>query len=447
MIFRYSTKLFFPNFILSAFCFWSTISPASEFLIEDLNRDKQQTWVVLPYAFSSESMGFTIGAVGIFAGYIQPQMSIVASTFVGEELEIQHGDGRPPETERTSGAVLVINGYRPSFSNRLFMSGIVSYGYYPNQRLYLDGANDSEKDLENQDYNATTPLQTQGYNNWLNGDFRYVLPWGESKSNVMPKIQLQRGIVVNRNNVGGGKPFATGQTIVGSELFYTQWTAEKFIQDPELNTNGIRLYLEHDNTDYPSNPTRGYAFTGKVSADFGLGNSTQSWNALEIDYSHYIELDNFSWSRQSVVAMNLWSAYSPSWDHSEQINGGLLDKNQTPMWEGARLGGWSRMRAYDSNRFNDKAALYGALEYRLIPRINPVADLAWNPIPIDWFQFVVFVEAGRVAEKYDLSLLLTDMKYDVGFSIRALAAKVPVRFEVAYGEEGSAMWFMLQQPF
>jgi len=438
------TKTILFYFIISLSC---TSSLASEFLIEDLNRDKQQTWVVLPYVFSSESMGFTMGAVGIFDGYIQPQMSIVATTFIGEELEVQHNDLRPPETERTSGAMIAINGYRPEFSHRLFVSAIGAYGYYPNQRLYIEGGNDSEKELENSDYNSTTPLQSQGYNNWFNSSFRYVLPWGESKSSVLPNIKLRRGIVTNRDHIGGGSPFITGQTIVGSELFYSKWSADKYLEDKEINTNGLRLYLEHNNTDYPTNPSRGYAFKGQISADFGLGNSTQSWNALEVDYTHYIELENFSWSRQNVLALNFWSAYSPSWHDSETINGGQLKENQTPMWEGARLGGWTRLRAYDSNRFNDKAAIYGAVEYRTIPRINPLADLAWNPIPIDWFQFVVFVEAGRVAEKYDVSQLLTDMKYDVGFSIRALAAKVPVRFEMAFGEEGSAMWFMLQQPF
>jgi hypothetical protein len=117
------------------------------------------------------------------------------------------------------------------------------------------------------------------------------------------------------------------------------------------------------------------------------------------------------------------------------------------MWEGARLGGWNRMRAYDSNRFSDKAAIYGAVEYRLIPIINPMRDQKWNPIAIDWFQTVLFVEAGRVAPKYDIGTLFSDLNYDVGFSLRALAANVPVRFEMAFGDEGSAMWFMLNQPF
>lgn len=62
------------------------------------------------------------------------------------------------------------------------------------------------------------------------------------------------------------------------------------------------------------------------------------------------------------------------------------------------------------------------------------------------FQTVLFAEAGRVAPQYNASLL-KEMRYDVGFSLRALAAKVPVRFEMAWGEEGSTMWVMIKQPF
>jgi len=423
----------------------SLASHASEFLIEDLNRDKnqQETYVVLPYAFSSESMGLTAGVVGVFSGYIQPQMTIVATTFVGEDLDISSDDSS--ETARTAGVMLAVNGYRPSFSDRLFLSGIGTYGYYPNQRLYVEGGNDSEQQLGVS--GSTTPVQSRGYNNWFDAHFRYVLPIGESRNTILPKIQLQRGIAVNRDHVGGGVPFSTGQTTIGTDLFYSKWSAESFSESPEINTNGMRFYLEHNNTDYPNNPSRGYSFSAQASLDFGIGNSTQSWNALEVDYTHYIELENFSWSRHNVLALNLWSAYSPSWDNSEKLNdGGVLNKHQTPMWEGARLGGWNRMRAYDNNRFNDKAALYGAVEYRFIPRINPLADQQWNPFPVDWFQVVLFAEVGRVADRYSAELL-TDMKYDVGFSLRALAAKVPVRFEMAYGEEGSAMWVMLRQPF
>ena len=51
-----------------AFCAVISLpTQSSEFIIEDLNRSehKQSSWVVLPYVFSTESMGFTVGAVAI----------------------------------------------------------------------------------------------------------------------------------------------------------------------------------------------------------------------------------------------------------------------------------------------------------------------------------------------------------------------------------------------
>ncbi|OQX58917.1 MAG: hypothetical protein B5M52_04490 [Helicobacteraceae bacterium 4484_230] len=438
--------------VFSVIC---SCASASEFIVEDINFSKRQaTWIALPYVFDSESMGFTGGIVGIFNGFFQPQLTIVATLYAGEKLEVKKLSGDQTiekEEARTSGGFLAVKGYKPPFSKRMFVSFYGSYAYYPDQRLYLDGSNDSDRNIDSESPFEMTPLKTQGYNNWMDVDFRYVLPWGESRDDVLPVIKMKRGIAVNRDNCGGGVPFVTGQTVLGTELFYTKWTADKLTEEPSLNTNGMRFYLEHDNTDYPDNPSRGYNINARFSADFGLWNSTQSWNALDVSYSHYFEFGNFSWTRQNVIALNAWTAYSPSWDSSKKLNpdnpNAVIDKHRPPMWEGARLGGWNRMRAYDSNRFSDKAAVYFAAEYRLIPSLNPMQDQRWSPIPIDWFQVVLFAEAGRVAPHYELSTLFSDMKYDVGFSIRALAAKLPIRFDMAVGEEGSTMWVMVKQPF
>jgi len=39
------------------------------------------------------------------------------------------------------------------------------------------------------------------------------------------------------------------------------------------------------------------------------------------------------------------------------------------------------------------------------------------------------------------------MKYDVGISLRALAADLPIRLDVAYGDEGVRAWVMIKHPF
>jgi len=429
---------------------FATSIHAAEFIVNELSRDKNKsaTWIALPYALTSETTGLTGGVVGIFHGFLQPQMTVVATLFRGEKLPVKKLGVPDGEEAYTQGGFLAVSGVRIPYTERLFFSYLGMRAYYPNQRLYINGANDSLQDLESGD----TPLQTQGWNNWTNIDLRYVLKIGDSKEEVLPVIETMRGIAVNRDHIGGGNPFETGQTVIGVNPFYQLWSADKLDPEAQVATNGLKFYLEHDNTDYPSNPSRGYSFKVEYAQDFGWAESSQEWNAIEASYSHYFELPDLLYTRQNLIAVNVWSAYSPSWDYSTPYvtsdgrTSTNFHKGQPPMWEGARLGGFDRMRAYDSNRFNDKAAIYGAVEYRVIPQLNPMRDQEWSPIPIMWFQGVLFAEAGRVAPQYDLELF-EDLKYDVGFSIRALAASVPVRFEMAFGSEGSAMRFMLKQPF
>jgi len=431
---------------------------AVEFIVKDINRDdnKSSTWIALPYVFSSSATGLTAGVVGIFHGFVQPQMTMVVTVFRGEKLPVEEytNGAYSNDTEANSqGGFIGISGIHLPFTERVFVSYFGMRAYYPNQRLYVNGRNNSVRDLEPSTKPYATPIQTQGWNNWSYLDLRYVLPLGESKEQVLPVIETSRGIAINRDHIGGGIPFATGQTVVTIRPFYNLFTADKLQPEaPQISTNGLKFKFEHDNTDYSDNPLRGYSFSAQYAQDFGYGASTQRWNSIEVDYSHYLELPTPSWMRHNVLAFNVWSAYSPSWDKGNRyiFEDGTpaknIDQGQPPMWEGGRLGGFDRMRAYDSNRFNDKAAIYGAVEYRLIPQLNPMQDQEWSPIPIDWFQGVLFAEAGRVAPQYNLDLF-KDMKYDVGFSVRALAATLPVRFEMAWGSEGSTMWVMLKQPF
>ena len=428
---------------------------ATEFIVKDVNRDdnKSSTWIVLPYAFSSGSTGLTGGVAGIFHGFLQPQMTMVITAFRGEELPVNEFNKGVVNEEKAyaKGFFMAITGVKMPYTERLFVSFLGMRAYYPNQQLYVDGRNDSSRDIEDTSINSFSPFQTQGWSNWAYLDMRYLLPLGESSTEVLPIIKTSRGIAINRDKIGGGAPFLTGQTVLGIKPFYQRWTADKLIPNAYISTNGLKGYIEHDNTDYPDNPSRGYSMRFNYAQDFGWSQSREKWNALEAEYSHYIELPLPTWMRQQVIALNGWTAYSPSWDYSTKVKNedgtdSVFYKGQTPMWEGARLGGWDRMRAYDSNRFNDKAAIYGAIEYRMIPNFNPMNDQKWSPIPIDWFQAVIFAEAGRVAPEYNFDLL-SDMKYDAGFSIRALAATLPVRFEMAWGSEGSSMWFMLKQPF
>jgi hypothetical protein len=107
------------------------------------------------------------------------------------------------------------------------------------------------------------------------------------------------------------------------------------------------------------------------------------------------------------------------------------------------------MRAYPFSRFNDRSAIYYGAEYRYMPRWNPWKDIRWIDrwLDIDWWQFVPFVEAGRVAPNWNLGTLHEDMKWDVGLGVRFMAKKTVVRFDVAASEDTTGFWAMFSQPF
>jgi len=107
------------------------------------------------------------------------------------------------------------------------------------------------------------------------------------------------------------------------------------------------------------------------------------------------------------------------------------------------------MRAYPRSRFNDQAAVYYCAEYRLTPKWHPLSEIDWlqNALELAWWQWVPFVEVGRVAEEWTLGELHSDMKWDVGFGVRAMAKGLVIRIDAAGCEEGFGIQMMVGQPF
>jgi len=428
--------------ITAAFLLTTSLQAEENFISEmvhDVNLSLSKDTVIIPFVFSTESTGFAGGAALIKQGLFQPQTTLITSLMYGATQDIIT-NGQPEEANFKGGFISFSN-YKLPFTNRTFFSLIGLKSYFPSATSYLrNGSNTSNED------NA---LVSSGNSDFLNTTFRYVMPIGEGLDNPERLYTLQNGFAMNREGLGGGVPFETGFTSLGIRTFYQHETYENLTDSPlsEWNTQGLRIFLEHDNTDYDLNPSRGYNFLVQYSKDFGNADSLQGWDFMELKYSHYFNLDTFSFTQQNVLALNMWTAYSPSWENDVQIDGlGVIDANRPPPWEGARLGGYNRMRGYDNNRFSDKASFYATAEYRAVLDWNPFRNNEYIPVAVDWFQVVAFVEAGRVNDEYNFDLL-TDMKYDAGISLRAMAAQIPVRVDIAYGDEGANFWVMVYQPF
>ncbi|MFT7879698.1 MAG: hypothetical protein ABXS91_04805 [Sulfurimonas sp.] len=409
--------------------------------------DSSPSLVTLPYGFSSESMGTVGGVATIIQGVIQPQSTLILSAFGGlKEDVVVNGETK---SEYTRGVFYLLDNVKISGSDRLFFS---SYGFtskMPKQNFYFDSSHhSSDKDV----------LISPATNNMITGTVSYVLPWGEGIENPEGVYRVKEGFVVGREGAGDGTPFLSGRTTVGLMAFYQHQQIDNYIDalgvginvPKEWNSTGLRLFLSHDNTDYKDNPSRGYSFFLQYTKDFGEYESLQSWDFLLFKASNYFDLDTFSFTRRNVLALNFWTAYSFSWENDSEYLPGI-DAHRPPMWDGPRLGGFMRMRGYDSDRFADKAAIYGTAEYRMVLDYNPIKDgtfgeLAAENIPIDWLQVVGFVEVGRVHDRYNTELL-SDMKVDVGISLRAMVSELPVRVDVAYGDEGVEAWLMVRHPF
>jgi outer membrane translocation and assembly module TamA len=66
---------------------------------------------------------------------------------------------------------------------------------------------------------------------------------------------------------------------------------------------------------------------------------------------------------------------------------------------------------------------------------------------MDWWQFVGFVEGGRVANEYTFEELFSDWITDAGFGLRAMMAGGVVRLDWPTSDEQSSMWVMFGHPF
>ena len=412
----------------------------------DINATESKDWIIAPFAFYTETTDFFLGVGAIKEGLFQPQTTLAALLFRGRKQNVRINGLE--KKKNFSGGILSFSDLKLPYTERSFFSFVGLKSYFPKMKHYIFGSNDSKK---------SDVIKSAGDANYFNTTFRYVLPLGEGLENPAGICSLQDGFALGRHACGGGTPLLTGRTAIGLKTFYQYENSENTLlwRDPiwwehgtslpTWSTNGLRVFLTHDNTDFNLNPSRGYQFELKYSRDFGWGDSLQSWDTLSVKYNRYFNLDTFSFTKQNVLALSIWSAYSFSWENDKEISPGI-NAHRPPTWEGARLGGLNRMRAYDQNRFSDKAAFYATAEYRTIVSYNPLKDNDLSPVAVEWFQVVGFAEVGRVHDQYNFDLL-SDMKVDAGVSLRALVVQLPVRFDVAYGTEGVNMWLMVNQPF
>ncbi len=407
-------------------------------IIREENPKQQQNKLLVPYGFSADSLGLTIGLGGMLKGYGQDQLLMAGTAMASfDDAAI---------------AILGMWDYQLPFANRLFFSAVGSTGTYPRQRAYVSvprpagdtyaGSNDSDKD----DY-----FEDSGTDSWMDFKLEYVLPIGDGSDGPLESYKLKSGMLSNTGSGGDTwNPLSSGTTILMLKQFnrYQSFDLPLPLGKKNYSTHPLRLGILYNNTDFPSNPSKGSSQYVAYTKDFAWGEYSEEWDFIEFEASKYYNLGSTDWSKQQVLALNIWTGYSPSFSAETDANGNRIVSDDPPFSQGARLGGLYRMRAYPSNRFHDKAVLYGSLEYRWTPYWNPIGNIHWLKfLQMDWMQVVPFVELGRVADEYDPGELLSDIKVDGGIGLRAMMAGGVARFDVAASEEGSSIWVMFGHPF
>jgi len=387
----------------------------------------------LPYAFYNDSFGLAVAYVYSVIRYPEKQSALMATAMVG--------------TKGSAMVFLMGQDLRLLPINRLFLDPIVSVGYFKDADAYISGnpsfpgqragSNSSDQD------NFVTG---NGWDNYFRLTFKYLVPTGYGRDHLINEYVVHGGIL--ESGASGGKswdPVESGKTFLQVRPFYRSQQINGDDIDTKQKTNGFDFSVLWDNRDFHPNPSRGNSVIVKASRDFGWFDSSNSWTVYSTELDKYFSLGPTGRFRQRVIALDFWTAASPTWD--AQPNGTI--DNRPPTYAGATLGGLWKMRGYPSQRFSDKAGIYYGAEYRMIPDWNPFPSWPWlqQYVGVQWLQLVPFIEAGRVAPAWNMGTLNSHMKFDAGFGFRLMAKGLVVRADLAASTEGGAVQMMVSQPY
>jgi Omp85 superfamily domain len=387
----------------------------------------------VPYAFYNDDLGVSGGWVYGVSGGPQDQSTVLITGMIGSEgagiLSLLGSDLLVPNTERWF--------VDPVFTVSLLSNTDVYTNGNPNYPNQRSGSNDSSPE---------NFVSGEGKEIYLTARFKYLLPIGEGRDEIIETIKIDNGFPVDLSKAEPNSLNFTehGRTYLEVVPFYRNLSLDNDEDFRNLKTNGLEFNIKWDNRDFKANPTEGHSITTKSAFDFGLFDSTNSWNSLSVEVDQYASFGSSKYLRQNTLAFDFWTAYSPSWDD----NNGVIS-NRPPAYAGPNLGGLWRMRAYPSQRFSDQSAIYYSAEWRLTPKWNPFDNYPklQEYIGVEWLQFVPFIEVGRVAPSYDLGELHSDMKVSGGFGIRAWAKGIVVRADIATSDESTSVQMMVSQPF
>ncbi|MEH0715768.1 BamA/TamA family outer membrane protein [Vibrio owensii] len=375
---------------------------------------KEKDSAFVPFYFSTETMGSTIGLAGVAKGVGQPQAALF-------------GMGLYSEKDSYVGFLSAFNyALSPNllFSTQMYQARFNDNPYY----LGDQGSNNSSTE-----YKTVTNGDEENYKL----EFKFLLPWGNVREHgLLGAFQPVR-------DVSFASPVDSGVSSIIFTPFYSSRELDIY-NDKKEEATGFSLTFDWDNRDSVRNTTRGSHTSFDLTTGAESLQSEDLWLKWEFQNSQYYSLGPLGdWFDQQVLAFDFYTADTPTWNKCD----GLMCA-RPPEQEQVRLGGLYRLRGYTAGRYHGRSAIHYSAEYRVLPDWQPLDDIPLiNYYDLPWWQWVAFVEVGRVADDYDLKTLHEDMKWNVGGAVRFQVEGIVVRAEMAKGADEGTFRVMINQPF
>ncbi|MFV8451735.1 BamA/TamA family outer membrane protein [Vibrio campbellii] len=375
---------------------------------------KEKDSAFVPFYFSTETLGSTVGLAGVAKGVGQPQAALF-------------GMGLYSEKDSYVGFLSAFN-YALS-SNLLFSTQMYQARF--NDNLYYLGEQGSNSS------STEDKTVTNGDEENYKLEFKYLLPWGNVREHgLLGAFQPVR-------DVSFASPVDSGVSSIIFTPFYSSRELDIYNEKKEEAT-GFSLTFDWDNRDSVRNTTRGSHTSFDLTTGAESLQSEDLWLKWEFQNSQYYSLGPLGdWFDQQVLAFDFYTADTPTWN---KCDGAVCAR--PPEQEQARLGGLYRLRGYTAGRYHGRSAINYSAEYRVLPDWQPLDDIPLiNYYDLPWWQWVAFAEVGRVADDYDLKTLHEDMKWNVGGAVRFQVEGIVVRAEMAKGADEGTFRVMINQPF
>ncbi len=127
-------------FLISTTFLVSILSNAAE----STGLPKSKEWILLPYAFSSDSTGFAGGVSLMKVGLFQPKTTLVTTVFAGMPQDIITNGEK--DKASFSGGFISFSNFKLPYTDRISFSFMGLKSYFPRTNYYIDGSNTSDKD-------------------------------------------------------------------------------------------------------------------------------------------------------------------------------------------------------------------------------------------------------------------------------------------------------------